>query len=121
MDVEDVAKGIVLTLEKGRPGEEYLLAGENLSYAEFFRKYISVCGKKKFIIKVPGFLLNIAGALGNIVSHFKKDCEVNLTNTRILCIGNYYTASKSEEQLGITYTPITETLKKIVAGMPIPM
>lgn len=116
VDVEDVSRGIILALEKGKPGEEYLLAGENLSYDEFFRKLTSAFGQKSYIIKLPGFLLNAAGACGSIFSHFKKGCEVNLTNTRILCVGNYYTSAKSKEHLGMAYTPVTDTMDKIVTG-----
>ncbi|HEU4532577.1 MAG TPA: hypothetical protein VFS00_00620, partial [Polyangiaceae bacterium] len=36
VDVDDAARGLLLCLERGRPGERYLLGGENLTYDQFF-------------------------------------------------------------------------------------
>src|SRR5690606_14332844 len=38
VNAEDAARGVVDALEKGKRGEAYLLAGENLTYRQFFRK-----------------------------------------------------------------------------------
>src|SRR5690606_6518134 len=38
VNVEEAALGVVRALEQGKNGEAYLLAGENLSYRDFFRK-----------------------------------------------------------------------------------
>ena len=47
--VEDVAKGIALAVEKGLPGETYILAGEPTAYARYSkygRKILAVIGSK---------------------------------------------------------------------------
>jgi dihydroflavonol-4-reductase len=47
VDVRDVAKGLVLALEKGKPGRSYLLSGENLTFKEITGTITKVLGKKQ--------------------------------------------------------------------------
>ncbi|MCX7691367.1 SDR family oxidoreductase [Thermoflexus sp.] len=42
--VEDVARGHLLALERGRPGERYILGGENLSYRELAEQIAEIVG-----------------------------------------------------------------------------
>jgi nucleoside-diphosphate-sugar epimerase len=44
--VDDVVEGMLLAWEKGRPGESYLLAGENLSLEEFYQQAARAAGVK---------------------------------------------------------------------------
>ncbi len=55
--VEDVALGTVRALEKGRPGERYILGGENLSIRELAEKTCEVLGKSAPIVTVPTGML----------------------------------------------------------------
>jgi nucleoside-diphosphate-sugar epimerase len=57
--IEDVVKGHVLAMEKGRTGERYLLGGSNLSFNEFFRILKETAGCRHFLIRVP-FSLGIS-------------------------------------------------------------
>lgn len=59
--VKDVVEGHYLAMQYGKPGERYLLGGENLSYKQFFSKLAKLSGKKQFLIKMPlGIMLFIA-------------------------------------------------------------
>lgn len=40
-------------MEKGRPGESYLLGGSNLSYGEFFNELATITGMKYNMIHMP--------------------------------------------------------------------
>jgi nucleoside-diphosphate-sugar epimerase len=53
--IGDVVDGHVLAMEKGRPGERYLLGGSNLSFNEFFSILKEVSGSRYFLIKIPLF------------------------------------------------------------------
>ncbi len=50
--VDDVVHGLILAMERGRPGEKYLLGGENASLKEFFRLVDKVSGKRHFQITI---------------------------------------------------------------------
>ena len=53
VNAEDAANGVVDALEKGRNKEAYLLAGENLSYRDFFDKLRKQTGQRTVLICVP--------------------------------------------------------------------
>jgi nucleoside-diphosphate-sugar epimerase len=101
--VRDAAMGVVSALKKGRAGERYLLAGENLSFMEFFRKVDDVLGKKRLKLQVPGPVLRFSGT---IVGRLRSGSSLNEINAEILCTGNYYSATKAMEELGLPQTPI---------------
>ncbi|MBC7364246.1 MAG: NAD-dependent epimerase/dehydratase family protein [Candidatus Aminicenantes bacterium] len=51
--VEDVARGLRQMMEKGKSGEDYILAGENISLKGFYDLLEEVSGIKAFRIYVP--------------------------------------------------------------------
>lgn len=55
--VEDVVRGHVAAMERGVPGERYLLGGENVSYREFFDMVGKVSGQRRRLFGVPYPLL----------------------------------------------------------------
>lgn len=62
--IDDVVKGHLLAMEKGRSGKRYLLGGENVSYNAFFNCIGEVSGKKRWLIPIPAkSLILIAGIL----------------------------------------------------------
>ncbi len=58
--VEDVARGIVIALEKGRLGERYILGGENLTLEQIARTVRKVAGLSDRVVRVPSSLLKAA-------------------------------------------------------------
>ena len=59
--VTDVARGIRQAIEKGRAGQCYLLAGENLSYLQFFRKMKAVCGHPRYLYSTKPWQIHALG------------------------------------------------------------
>ena len=51
--VDDVVTGHLLAMEKGRPGERYVLGGENLTYDELFGIMAVLTGKKYLMFHLP--------------------------------------------------------------------
>lgn len=110
--VRDVAIGIVNSLTKGKAGECYLLANENLSYFEFFQKLKLVGGSPKTLVKIPHGMISIAGAVGSAYERIlKKPAKLNVTNAKLLCVDNYYSSQKAVEQLNLPQTPINHAIE----------
>jgi dihydroflavonol-4-reductase len=57
-DARDVAAGLLLLAERGRPRERYVLtsAEGNLTHAEFFRRVAEVTGVRHRMVSVPAAL-----------------------------------------------------------------
>ena len=55
--VDDVIQGHILAMEKGRPGERYILGGDDISYNDFFRILGDHTGRKRIMLKIPLFLI----------------------------------------------------------------
>ncbi len=51
--IDDAVNGHMLAMEKGRPGERYLLGGENISYNDFFILIGEIAGRRRLMLKVP--------------------------------------------------------------------
>lgn len=101
--VKDVAKAINKALSAGGVGECYLIAGENLTYKEFFSKLNTIAGRRRIQLVLPRAIFHAAGAVfdtwNNITgekSSFTKD------NARILTLDNYYSGEKARRVLNIT-------------------
>lgn len=113
VDVDDVAFCIAKALTHGKPGERYLIASENFSYAEFFRLIGSAQRKRKYIIEIPRPLWmaaqNIVWAYENVIG---ASLGINSIMMEISGAETYYTGEKAKEAFGVAYRHINELLKK---------
>jgi nucleoside-diphosphate-sugar epimerase len=109
--VEDVAEGIIKCLENWNNGDKYILAGENLSYLDFFRKLNAVANQNPFMIKIPGFILLVIGLFGELIRGAGIKSNLSLVNMKILCINNFYSSQKSVREFGLRYRSIDLAIK----------
>ncbi|MFB6317451.1 NAD-dependent epimerase/dehydratase family protein [Saccharicrinis sp. FJH54] len=114
VDVTLVAYGTVNALKRGKNGEVYLLAGQNLSYREFFRITAQICSKRQVLIKVPGFLLKLAGLLGDLLTFFGLNVSFNSLNIKLLTLSNYFSNHKAKQELGLKDTDIKRSVQDAI-------
>jgi dihydroflavonol-4-reductase len=113
--VTDVAKGIIAAMEKGKPGETYLLCNENLSYKEFFKKLAEDSGHSPLMIRIPTWLLWLMGLFGSLLRFLGIKNEMLLTNMRILCVRNFYSNAKARQELGLEPVPVDTAIKDAIS------
>jgi dihydroflavonol-4-reductase len=117
IDVGDVAFCIAKALTRGKPGERYLVANENLSYGEFFKMIESAQGKQKKIIKIPRPLWRAAQ---NFLTFVEKGIGfsfgINSTMMKISDAETYYSGEKAKKEFGVFYNPINDTLKRVLSS-----
>ena len=105
--VKDVARAMISALERGKKGEAYILGGKNLTYLDFFQKVARLTGVNPPKLKLPGFLVVLAGLSGSAYERiFKKPIGLNLQMARLACLGTYYNPAKAVQELGMAQTPI---------------
>ena len=114
INAADAAAGVIRALLYGKHKETYLLAGENLSYREFYQKMAEVTGTKHRYIIFPKVLLLAIGLLGNLLKRLKIRNQFTLTNMKILCIGNYYANHKAITELGLKIQPIERGISNAI-------
>ncbi len=106
--VDDVAAGIVAALEKGRPGERYILGGENLDHVELARLVLAIAGRRQPVVTVPNVLFRLAmraaAALGIALPY---DRNMVPYATRYWFADN----SKARRDLAVQFRPARETLQ----------
>jgi farnesol dehydrogenase len=51
--IEDVIDGHLAAMAKGRPGEAYILGGENATYRDFFARVAEISGREQRLYPVP--------------------------------------------------------------------
>ena len=112
--VKDAAAGVCNALERGKGGERYLLAGENMKYLEFFRLLKDVTKGNSILIPLPKLFLLIAGAGGSLLKLAGRKTAVTITTMRVLCTGNYYSAGKAERELDLPRSSLHVAVKEAV-------
>lgn len=113
--VEDVAVGHVLAAERGRPGEMYVLGGENLTMRDFFRLLSVVSGRPAPRVRLPAApLLPLAylnAAWCTLVGGVPR---LTPDTARMACHRMFYDPSKAVRELGLPQTPAQEALRRAV-------
>lgn len=112
--VEDVADGVIGAVRYGENGEKYLLAHENFTYKEFFRKVNIITQQNPMMIPVPDSVLFFLGLLGDFLRKCKVKTNLCSVNMKALRINNFYSNKKSVDDFAIKYQPIEKAIDDAV-------
>ncbi|MGH3059719.1 MAG: NAD-dependent epimerase/dehydratase family protein [Gaiellaceae bacterium] len=105
VDVRDVARGHSLAVERGEPGERYLVGGVNLPLAELFAAIARLAGRRHPSLRVPYPVAEVAGTLG----------IVNRDEVRLARLPMYFSSAKARSRLGYAPGPVEPALARAVA------
>lgn len=116
IDVLDLAEGHVLALEKGRPGERYILAGQDLSIREFFSQLERLSGVKAPKIQIPRWIAMVLGYVFEFVSDriTHKAPKMSVDRVRTRGRKKLLSIKKAQNELGLPHTPLDETLNRAI-------
>jgi dihydroflavonol-4-reductase len=115
VDIDDCVAGHLLAAERGVTGERYLLSGIRLTMTEALSLAAQVAGIDAKPRLAPRAIATIGGAC--VETAFKlrgKRPPVCREMVRTLLHGHRYDGSRAERELGLTYTPAVETLRKTI-------
>lgn len=112
--VDDVAAGIVAALAKGRPGERYILAGENLTIRQLASLCLQLAGRRPKVLTVPNNLIRRFTQLA-------KKLQVPLPyNASVIPYATRYwfvDGSKAQRDLGVMFRDARATLAPTIAWL----
>lgn len=109
--VESVAKAHVNAWLKGSVKGQYILAGTNVTFNEFYTTLAHHSGHKAPWLRIPKGLIYSGSLVAKALSGKKSPVDPNYVKT---VIGNYswYTSAKAQQELDYSIPPLDE----IVAG-----
>lgn len=106
VDVRDVGAGHALALERGRPGERYLLGGVDLWLGEFFALAAAAVGRPAPRLRVPYAVARAAASLG----------LVNRDEVRLARLPMFFSSEKARRELGYEPGPVEAAVARAVAA-----
>jgi dihydroflavonol-4-reductase len=116
VDVEDVAVGHILAMEKGKPGQRYLLGNQNLPLKEIFDILQELTGRSAPRWLAPFWLAIGAGYIdqaleGNLLH---REPQIPLEGLKISKKPMYVNCQKAITELGMPQSPVGTALEKAV-------
>jgi dihydroflavonol-4-reductase len=112
VDVEDVASGHLLAARDGRPGERYVLGGDNMRWSELIERIARISGQHHPVIVLPPELASGARMLGRL--GLSRVPGLSLEGVRLMAPDWRYSSAKAERELGYRPRPAGETLSRTV-------
>ncbi|MEC4891290.1 MAG: NAD-dependent epimerase/dehydratase family protein [Nitrospira sp.] len=115
VDVDDVATGHLLAMEKGRIGERYILGANNLMLREIFEILSRLTGVNAPSLKLPRELVLPLAYLNLAFSSITGiPPRIPLEGVKMAKYKMHYDCSKAIRELGIPQTPPEVALEKAV-------
>jgi dihydroflavonol-4-reductase len=116
VDVDDVAAGHLQAMEKGRIGERYILGGENLTLKQVLDMLAEVSGLPQVKRRIPRI---VALAWAYIDTGLARMNGLHIpaatpAAVRVSSKKEYFSSAKAMRELGYTYIPAREALRKAV-------
>jgi dihydroflavonol-4-reductase len=111
VDVRDVADGHLRAAVHGRPGQRYILGGENRTFTAFFADLARVAPRPIFRVRIPAAVGTAAAALYDYLRRGRRSRPyVTAGHARVLPLFFYYDSAKARRELGYRARPLRETL-----------
>lgn len=115
-DVKEVARGHLLAMEKARPGERYILGGENLTLKQILDKLAALTGLPSPTMKVPHAVAMGFAAFDQFFTGIVRGKEPRATIDAVK-MGRkkmFASSAKAERELGYRMVPVEDALRRAV-------
>jgi dihydroflavonol-4-reductase len=115
VDVDDVAEGHLLAMQKGRQGQRYILGCKNLLLREVFEILSRITGRKAPAVKLPRLAVLPLAYLNHWLANVTgQPPRIPLEGVKMAKYKMHYDCSKAIRELGIPQTPPEVAIEKAV-------
>ena len=116
VDVSDVAQGHILAMERGKPGERYILGNRNLTLLEVFGMLADITGRRPPRIRFPYWLvMGVAYCDQWLESDLmRREPSIPVEGIKITRHPMYVSSNKAIEELGLPQSPVEAALEKAI-------
>ncbi|WII70568.1 NAD-dependent epimerase/dehydratase family protein [Bdellovibrio sp. 22V] len=115
--VEDVVQGILSAWKKGRKGERYILAGENILIKDLFAMIAAEAGVKAPSHQLPDSFLHLLGATGDLMDKMGLKGPISRENAYTSTMYHWFDSSKAQRELDFKPRPAREAIHNSVQWM----
>ncbi|MBL7870574.1 MAG: NAD-dependent epimerase/dehydratase family protein [Cyclobacteriaceae bacterium] len=115
VSVTEVAESI-LTHQGNQSGFiKKLIAGQNLSYEDFYKKFLEVSNQRSLLIKIPYPILSLLGYFGDTLRRLRVQTSLCSMNMKLVSSYNYYPTNNipSSAQYKTLDSAIEEIINKL--------
>lgn len=98
--VEDVVEGIMLAVKKGKNGERYILASENMYIKELFSKISRFAKVNPPDKQIPNFILHGLGIIGDSLNRIGISAGISRENAYTATLFHWFNCDKAKRELG---------------------
>lgn len=118
VDVEDVAKCMILLMNSEISAERYTLSAENLNYRVFFEEIAKGFGLKSPSIEAKPWMLGIAWRVAKLATIFtRKAPALTRDSARSSFNLSYYSNEKIKTAININFKPLTESIREVCVAL----
>ena len=110
VDVEDVAAGHLLAAERGRPGERYILGGENLPWPRLIDRVAELSGVRYPIMVLPASIRRLA----QIREALGLPGALSAEASNLMGQDWRFSSRRAREELGYESRPLDDTLQATI-------
>jgi dihydroflavonol-4-reductase len=116
VDVTECARGHLQALEKAKPGERYILGGENLTLKQILDKLADITGLPSPKVRVPYAVAFCAGVFDTVFTGYVMGREPRAPLNAVREAHNkvFVRSSKAERDLGFKVLPVEGALGRAV-------
>lgn len=111
VDVRDVGCGILSAIENGQAGQSYIMAGENISYFDLWKRMAAIVGSRPPVGTLPTWINWTAGRVGDLVHRVGfSEPVVNSAATTMGSLYHWYSSEKAINELGYQINDVDDAL-----------
>ena len=116
--VDDVAAGHLLAFHRGRPGERYILGGQDLTLRQILTEIARLVGRKPPGIRLStGVVLPIAYVAEAFARVTGRPGRITVEAVRMSRKRMFFSSDKAKRELGYEWRPPTEALCDAIAWL----
>ncbi len=114
VDLDDVIDGMIKAWQNGRPGERYILSGENITIKELFQKIASAAKVEPPKILMPKPILFGLGYAGDLLNSMGLPSGLSVENAMTATMYHWFDCTKAKTELGFVNRPADESIRKSI-------
>lgn len=114
--VDDVANGHLLAFHRGRPGERYILGGQDMTLREILVEIAQLVGRKPPSVRLPsGVVMPIAYIAEAVARVTGRSTRVTVEGVRMARKRMFFSSAKATRELGYQWRAPTQAFGDAIA------